>query len=163
MPAPAESRCQVKIEHVVRHAIGPRADHQADDLRMGERFFINGPQSLDRRVGVRGRLEVREEVAALAVAEPHPRDALVDLPADAGPGQPAAGAEAAVVAECAAAGGDRAIDVGAGKTGVDADLLHPPAKPLAEEEIARVIGKPASRQPFRAAWAAARDSRLDSP
>ena len=135
-----------QVEHVVRHAIGPRADRQADDLRMRERFFVQRPQSLDRRVGVRRRLEVRQEVVALAIAQPHPRDALVDLPADAGAGQPAAGAEAAVVAERAAAGGDGAIDVGAGEAGVDADLLHPPAEPLAKMKVAGEVGQ-AGRSP----------------
>ena len=114
---------------------------QADDLRMRERFFIHGPQSLDRRIGVGGRLKVGQEVAALAIAEPHPLDALVDLAADAGARQPAAGAEAAVVAERAAAGGNGAVDIGAGKAGIDADLLDPPAEPLAKMEICGEIGQ----------------------
>ena len=72
-------------------------------------------------------------------------DALVDLAANAGARQPAAGAEAAVVAEGAAAGGDGAVDVGAGEAGVDADLLHADAEPLAQVKIRGEIGQTAPR------------------
>ena len=83
---------------------------------------------------------------ALAIAELHPLEALVDLAADAGAGQSAAGAEAAVVAEGAATGGDAAVDVGAGEAGVDADLLDADAEPLAQVEIRGEIGQLAARQ-----------------
>ena len=131
-----------QIEHIIRHAIGPRPDHQSDDLRMRKRFFINGPQPFDRRIRIRRRLKVRQEVVALAIPHPHPLDALIDLAKNARPRQPAAGAETAVVAKRAATRRDRAVHIGAGKTGVDADLLHPPAKPLPQEEITRVVRQP---------------------
>ena len=124
---------------------------------MRERFLVNRPQPLDRRVRIRGRLKVRQEVAALAVAQPHPGDALVDLAANAGPRQPAAGAEAAVVAERAAAGGHGAVDIRAGEAGVDADFLHPPPKPLPKMKVAGKVRQP--RRPPRQS----RSRRLAGP
>ena len=50
-------------------------------------------------------------------------------------GSAAAGAEAAVVAEGAAAGGDGAIDIGAGEAGVDADFLHAAGTKFALKEV----------------------------
>ena len=99
------------------------------------------PASLHGCIGVSCWLEVRQEVAALAVAELHPLKALVDLAANAGPRQTAAGAEAAIVAKRAAAGGNAAVDVGASKAGIDADLLHADAEPLAKLEIRGEIGQ----------------------
>ena len=55
-------------------------------------------------------------------------NAFVDLVANRAARQAAAGAETAVVAKHAAAGGHRAIDVGAGESGVEADLLDPLAE-----------------------------------
>ncbi len=125
-----------QIEHIIRHAIGSRANHESDDLRMRKRFFVNGAQSLDRRIRIRRRLKVREKVVAFAIPHPHPFDALIDLAANAGAWQSAAGAEAAVIAKRAAPRRYRAVHIGAGKAGIDADLLYPPAKTLPEEEVA---------------------------
>ena len=116
---------------------------------MRKRFFIDGPQSLDRCIRIRRWLKVREKVFALAVPHSHPLDALIDLAKNTRARQPAAGTEAAVVTKSAATGRYRTVYIGAGKTGIDADLLHPSAKTLLEKEITRVIGKPgiSPRQP----------------
>ena len=109
---------------------------------MRERFFVHGPQSFDRRIGIRGRLKVRQEVVALRYRSRIRSNALIDLAEDARARQPAAGAEAAVVAKRAATGRNCAVHIGAGKTGVDANLLHPAAEPLPKEEVARKIRQP---------------------
>src|SRR5262249_34198085 len=101
--------------------------------------FIQRAQSLHWGIGVGGRLKVSQEVAALAIAKLHSLEALIDLADDAGAGKPTAGAEAAVVAESAASGGNAAVDIGAGKTCVDADLLNTDAKPLPQMKICRKI------------------------
>jgi hypothetical protein len=64
---------------------------------------------------------------------------LIDLAADAGPRQTAAGAEASIVAERAAPRGYGAIDIWAGEAGIDADFLNPSAKTLSEKETTRVV------------------------
>lgn len=79
----APSEFGQQVQYIVRHAVGPRANHQAYDLRMRERFFIHAPQPFHRRVRIGSRLKIRQEVAALAISQPHPRDALIDLPTDA--------------------------------------------------------------------------------
>jgi hypothetical protein len=48
-----------QVQHIVRDAIRPRTDDEADDLWMGECFFINASQFFDWSIGVRSRLEVR--------------------------------------------------------------------------------------------------------
>src|SRR5262245_23167641 len=103
---------------------------------MGQRFFVNRSQPVHWRVCICRRLKVRQKVVAIPVAEPHPGDALVDLPKDARPRQAPAGTKAAIVTKRAAACSDRTIYVGAGKAGVDAHFLHSPAKPLAEPKVA---------------------------
>jgi hypothetical protein len=70
------------------------------------------------------------------IPQPHSLNALIDLPSNASPWQPSAGAEAAIIAKSAAAGGHCAVDIGAGKAGVDADLLDAAAKTLPQGEIA---------------------------
>jgi hypothetical protein len=77
-----------------------------------------------------------------------PADAVVELAGDVQSRDASAGAEAPVVAEGAAPGGDRTIDIGARKSRVDADLLHPAAKPLAEDEAQAVVAE-SSRPPGR--------------
>jgi hypothetical protein len=54
-------------------------------------------------------------------------------------GQPAAGAEAAVVAKDAPADGHRAIDVRAGEASVEADLMDPLAEPPPQEVTIGVV------------------------
>jgi len=106
---------------------------------MRECLFIYSSQFIDRRIRIRRRLKIRQKVFALAIPHPHPLDALIDLAKNTRAWQPPAGTETTVVAKRAAARRDRTVHIGAGKTGVDADLLHPPAKPLAEKEITRVV------------------------
>ena len=45
---------------------------------------------------------------------------------------------------------DRAIDIGAGEAGVEADFLHPAAKPLAKDEVrgCNSAGRPRARRAF---------------
>src|SRR3954464_907930 len=95
---------------------------------MRQRFFIDGAQSFNGRIGIRRRLKVRKKVFALAISHPHPRDALIDLAKNTRARQPAARAEAAVVAKRTAARRDCPIHIRTRKTGVDADLLHTSAK-----------------------------------
>ena len=114
---------------------------------MRQTFFVNLAKSVDGRVGIRGGLEVGEEVAAIAVAEPHARDALVDLAEYACAGQTATGAEAAIVTERAAADGYGAVDVRTGEPSIDTDFLYTAAKMLAQMEVAGEIGQ-AGLTPF---------------
>jgi hypothetical protein len=65
---------------------------------------------------------------------------LVDLAKNVGPRQAAAGAEAAVVAKRAATDSNRAIDIGAGKSCVDADLLYAATKSLPKVKITGKVG-----------------------
>ena len=70
-----------QIQHRVRHAVGPRADGQADDLRMVQGLVVEPAQALDRGVGVGGGLEVGEEAVGL-VALAQQLDAAAHLVAD---------------------------------------------------------------------------------
>ena len=144
-----------QIEHVVRHAVGPRADGQADDLRMRKGRLVELAQPLDRGVGVRRRLEIGDELVEAFVAVPEPADAVVELRQNVlRLRHPAAGAEAAVVAERAAADGHRAIDVGASEAGVEADFLHAAATELlTQKEVIRKV--PLARLPASPAAVAA--------
>lgn len=128
-------------EHVVGHAVWAGADYEADDLRMGEGFFVNSAEAVDGGVGIGRRLEVGEIIVALAVAQLHALEALVDLPADPGSRQSAAGAEAAIVTESATTDGNGAIDIRAREASIDTDLLHTPAVALPEVEVAGVVGQ----------------------
>ena len=124
-----------QIQNVVADAVGPGADSQADDGGMCQRFFIDFAQPGQGGIGVRGGLKIGQEARRVAVAAAQPADALVDLLADRLARQSAAGAEAAVVAESAAAGGDGAVDVGAGEMRVDAHFLDPAAKRAAQKAV----------------------------
>ena len=104
------------------------------------------PQPLDRGIGVCRRLEIGDESLDFGVAATQLADALVDLLANGLPRQPPAGAEAAVVAKRAAAGGHGAVDVGAGEACVDADLLHPAAKAATQKAVVAAVAQPAPRQ-----------------
>ena len=57
-----------QIQHRVGHGVGPRADGEADDLRMVQRLVVEPAQALDRGVRVGGRLEVGEEALDLVAA-----------------------------------------------------------------------------------------------
>ncbi len=87
-------------------------------------------------------MKVGEKMLAAFVAIAHPGDALVDLAQNAGAGQSAAGAKAAVVAEGTPPFGDRAVDIGAGKAGIETYLLHAVLKPLGEGMIVGIIAEP---------------------
>jgi hypothetical protein len=106
---------------------------------MRKRFFINSPQPFHRRIRIGGRLKVGKKMIALPIPHPHPRDALIDLAKNTRPGQPSARTKTSVITECAAACRNRTVHIGACKSGVDADFLHPSAKTLPEKEIARVV------------------------
>src|SRR4029079_2030099 len=102
---------------------------------MREGFLVQWPEPVDGGVGVGGGLEVGQELVAVFVPAAHADNALVDLPQNAGRGQPTAGAEAAFVAEGAAACRDRAVHIWARKSRVDADFLDAPAKLLSQEMV----------------------------
>ena len=78
----------------------------------------------------------------LAVPPLQLANAFVDLVADRLAGQPAAGAEAAIVAKRAAAGRHGAVDVGASELGVDADLLDPVAEFVTQKMVVAVVAQP---------------------
>lgn len=99
--------------------------------------FIQGPQSIDGGVGVRGRLKVGQESIDL-VTQLEPPDSLVDLFDHFRSSGPPAGAETAVVAEHATPGGDRSIDIGTGHACIDAHVLNALPELLAQIEV---IGK----------------------
>ena len=106
---------------------------------MRKRFLVHPTKFFDRCIGIGGRLEVRQKVFALAIPQPHPLDALIDLAKNTRAWQPPAGTETTVVAKRAAARRDRTVHIGAGKSGIDAHLLHPSPKTLPEEEVTRVV------------------------
>ena len=132
-----------KIEDVVGNAVGAGADGEADDFGVGEGGFVERAKAIDGGVGVGGGLEVGNKMIDF-VAVLEAADAVVELSEDffaeiAPCGEvdqaiSAAGAETAVVAEGAAAGGDRPIDVGACETGVEADFLDAAGTKLASQE-----------------------------
>ena len=51
-----------QIEHVIGHAVGARADGQANDVGVIDRRLIKRPQLFHRSVGVGGRLEISDEI-----------------------------------------------------------------------------------------------------
>ena len=112
---------------------------------MRKRFFVDFAQPFDRGVGVRGRLEVGQESIDPLIAPAKLANSLVDLPADALPGQPPAGAEAAIIAERATAHGHGAIDVRASEMRVDADFLHAGAETVPQKVIVAVVAQSGGR------------------
>ena len=50
-----------EVEDLLTDAVGPGADGQADDARMGEGLLVGQPQPVDRPVGVAAGLEVGHE------------------------------------------------------------------------------------------------------
>ena len=126
------------VEHRVGHGIGPRADGEADDLRVVQRRVVQLTQAFDGGVRVGRRLEVGEEAFG-AVATAEDLDAAAHLGADVGARQAAVGTEAAVVAVDAAAGGDGAVDVGAGEAGIDGDAPDAATEAFLEETAERIV------------------------
>jgi hypothetical protein len=129
-----------QIERLVGNAVAAGADGQADDLRMRKRCLVNRAEFFERSVRVRRGLEIGQELVA-DVASLQPADAVVDLFQNGLLRNPPRRAEAAVIAKDAAPPGDRAVDVGAGEPGVDADLLDPLAELAAEEKIVFVVAQ----------------------
>ncbi len=121
-----------QIQHRIVYGIGPRADGEADDLRVVQGLVVESAQACDRRVRVSGRLKISEEAIGTIPATQE-FDAALHLIADGRPRQPAVGAEAAVVAVDAAAGRDGPVHVGAGEAGVDGDAKDAAAEALAQE------------------------------
>jgi len=129
-----------QIEYFVGHAVGPGADRQADDFRMGESLLVERAETLDRGVGVGRGLEIGDEPLDV-IAPLEAADAIVELAADPEARQAAAGAEAAVVAKGAATDGDGSIDVGTGEAGIEADFLDAAAELLPEEVVEAVVAQ----------------------
>jgi hypothetical protein len=98
---------------------------------VGESLPIQVSQTLHRRIGIRRGLEVGDEVVAV-VPRSQAANSLVDLFADRPITEPAAGAEALIVAEDATTHGDRAIDVRARETGIHTDTPNLVPKLLAK-------------------------------
>ena len=119
-----------QIQHVVGNAIGTGPNGHGDDLGVGQCRFVNFPQPLDRRVGVGGRLEIGHEMVARITAF-QPPDTLVDLVKNFLLRQPATGTKTAVITKSATTDRNRSIDIWAGETGIDADLLDAVPKSVA--------------------------------
>src|SRR5437899_12807018 len=51
-----------QVEHRVRHAVGARADRQADNLGMLQRLVVKPLQFGGQRIGVRGGLKISDEL-----------------------------------------------------------------------------------------------------
>jgi len=137
-----------EIEDFVGYAVRAGPDGQPDNVRMGGRLFKHGPQSVNRSVSVRGRLEIGEE----SLSPPRPAiagNALVDLCGDRSTLEPATGAEAAEVAEDASAGANRAVNIGAREARVDAHFPHAAAELAAEEPVERMISKASAEPVYR--------------
>jgi hypothetical protein len=109
---------------------------------MRERFFVQSAKSINRRVSIRSRLEIREEVIAVSIAQPHSRDALVDLPDYICPRQTAARAEAAIVTKRASAFGHGAIYIRTREPRIETYLLNAPSETPPQKETARIIWQP---------------------
>jgi hypothetical protein len=107
---------------------------------MSEGRKVQRPQPLDRRVRVRGRLEVGHELIA-DITPLEPPDTLVDLIADALARQSTAGAKAAVVAKRAAASRHGPVDVRASESSIDADLLDTLPVRLPKKEAVRIVAQ----------------------
>src|SRR5262245_32629047 len=105
---------------------------------MIEGLVVEPSQLGDRSVGIRSGLEVGDE-AVSPVALGEQGDAALDLRPHGGPGQPAIGAEAAVVAVDATADGDAAVHVGTGETGVDGDAVDAGAEALPQKAAEGII------------------------
>ena len=114
-------------QHLGCQAIGPRANRQAADLRVRQRFLVQGAQALEFAVGVAVALEVGNVTIRAGVAPFQKIKPGVDLRSDALLAVQVTGREAVVVAKGAAAATHQTVAVRAGEAGLDRDLLHPPA------------------------------------
>jgi len=112
------------VQHRIGQAVGPRADRQAADLRVRERFLVAGTQVPDLAVGVAVALEVADVALRAGIAAFQEVEPGVDLLGDGLAPAQITGRETVVVAEGAATGGDLAVAVRAGEAGLDRDLLH---------------------------------------
>jgi hypothetical protein len=112
-----------QIQHRVGHAVGARADTQADHARLGQRRVVQGTQALQFRVGVGVGLEIGQIPARAGASRDH-RTSLGQLAGHVAAVVPL-GREARVVAERAAAASAGAVHVGTDETGADRKLVHP--------------------------------------
>src|SRR4029079_8857038 len=122
-----------QIQNVVRNAVRPRADRQADNIWVRDRGFKQRSELVHGRVSVRRRLKIRDEPIDVITPFQAP-NSRGDLPlhvARRHPRRAPAGAEAVIVAKFAASASYRAIDIRASKTGVDTNLLNAVAESLA--------------------------------
>src|SRR5262245_36550674 len=113
---------------------------------MRQRRFVQLLQSLDRCVRIRGRLKIGDEPIDL-IAMLQSADAVIKLIEDVLSRHAAAGAEAAVVAERAAALCHGSIDVRTGKPRVETDLLHATGTEFLPQKVAVGVVSQPSRAP----------------
>ena len=105
---------------------------------MSEGLFVDGTQSFNRRISVRGRLKIRYEMVAV-VSAAQLADSFVNLLGNRLPRQSAAWAKAAVVAKIAAAVRNRAVYVWARKTSVYADFLDTMTENAPKMKVVTII------------------------
>jgi hypothetical protein len=117
-----------QVQHRRRHAVGPRTDRQAHHVRRGQRVVIQRAQFIHMRIGVGVGLEIGDE-AARAGAFCNAAARAVELHCERHRVTCARG-KGFVIAEGAATDSLAAIAIGAGKAGVERDLVHPLAMPL---------------------------------
>src|SRR5262245_4571910 len=153
-----DTACQFlqQSKDVIRDAVGAGADGEADDVGVRMGGFVKRTQAIDGGVSVCGGLEIGNEmlnfVAMLETADSVVKlvdDFLVKIGARAGnEAVAAAGAEAAVVAERAAAGGNGAIDIRASESCIQAHFLHALAAKLLPQKKAVGMVTKSGRAPF---------------
>jgi glycosyltransferase A (GT-A) superfamily protein (DUF2064 family) len=97
-------------------------------------LVVERAEPVDAGVGIGGWLKVANEVVAL-VTQFQASNAILNLLCDRPPGSAPTGAETAIVAKRAAADRHRAVHVGTGEPGIDADFLNTMAKLLTQVKV----------------------------
>ena len=114
------------------HAVGPRADDDARHVGMRQRLAVHLLQPLQRRIGVRKRLEVDQILRRRAVTPAVELDPLLDLPPHPLDRHAVRGSERPVVAERTSSPAYRSVPVGTREPGVHRQFLHAAAEHAAK-------------------------------
>ena len=120
-----------EIEDIVREAIRPGTNGEADNAVNAEGFVVKAAQFCDRRIGVGEGLKIGDEMLRFLLAL-HDLFADVQLGGDTEAMVEADRSRAAGVAEDAAALLPSTVAIGAAETGIDGDFVHPKAELLLE-------------------------------
>ena len=143
-----DARIRQNVQDRFGHAVGPGADGHSHNVRMGCRLLEQAAQAVQGTVGVRGGLEIGDEVIDV-VSGADAADALVELGGNRIEPQSPAGAEAFRVAKNAPLDAQRPVAVGAGAARVEAHFPDGVAKLFAVKEIPAKVtesgGPPAGR------------------